>query len=96
MSNLNSLYIASSGYLNNCNETLMPTVDGYWYTCGENQINPEFRQNFIKKSSGNEVVTKVNKINYKDPTLDQTKLNNIILQEEEELLNFIKIFMKCL
>jgi hypothetical protein len=91
MSTFSPLYIATDGYLHNCNDSLMPAVNGYWFIC-DDEGKLEFKTPFKKQGGG---TVPVRAVNYIDPTQVQRELNERILKEEEEILIFIKAFVKC-
>jgi hypothetical protein len=86
---INPFHIATKGYL--CGVEAIAT-DGYIALCGV--ITPEVSDVPVvrKKQGGDERYTS---ITYVDPQQVQRELNEQIIREEEEILIFIKAFVKC-
>ena len=90
---ISPFHIATKGYL--CGVEAIAT-DGYIALCGE--ITPEVPDVPVKKKQGGgygKEYTARRAVTYVDPTLVQKELNEQILREEEEILIFIKAFVKC-
>jgi hypothetical protein len=89
---INPFHIATDGYL--CNVEAIAT-DGYISLCG--LITPEIIDVVTKKQGGSITTKAVGRtaVTYIDPTKVQEELNKQILREEEEILIFIKAFVKC-
>lgn len=86
---ISPFHIATKGYL--CGVEAIAT-DGYISLCGV--ITPEIIDTpVVENNKGG--ATKYRPITYVDPQQVQRELNEKILKEEEEILIFIKAFVKC-
>jgi len=85
---ISPFHIATKGYL--CSTEAVAT-NGYIALCG--QIVPETPDVPIRKKQGG--AERYSPVTYIDPQQVQRELNEQILREEEEILIFIKAFVKC-
>ena len=92
---ISPFHIATKGYL--CGVEAIAT-DGYIALCDFIPTPPAEKPDIVKKKQGGgygEGYTARRAVTYVDPTLVQKELNEQILREEEEILIFIKAFVKC-
>lgn len=89
---ISPFHISTKGYL--CGVEAIAT-DGYIALCGV--ITPEVPDVPTKKQGGGlgKGEGRYSPVTYIDPTVVQRELNEQILKEEEEILIFIKAFVKC-
>tara|TARA_R110000823_G_scaffold313541_2_gene441330 strand:+ start:697 stop:978 length:282 start_codon:yes stop_codon:yes gene_type:complete len=91
---ISPFHIATKGYL--CAPLAIAT-DGYIALCDGVVVVPEVIDVITKKQGGSITTKAVGRtaVTYIDPTKVQEELNKQILREEEEILIFIKAFVKC-
>lgn len=90
---INPLSIATDGYL--CGGSYKPLVIAVnGYLCIK-VTTPDIETPPVTKKQSGGYKSGVKRINLKDTAKERQYINKLIIKEEEEILTFIKVFLKC-